>query len=259
MAVNVGAALAAVFAALNDKTLSPLKFKDYTWPHNPSLYDIKFARHMAEHDYIDISGAEFEDFGSAPRVFSGSGAFFGIDAYAQFGQLATVFYDKGPGKLIHPIWQPTMAMFSGLTVKQDPTPDYVEYTFEFTEHRDIDIIQEIKPTTGSSSGSTSSGSTSNARKITHIVKSGESLSYIASLYGITWRQIANDNKSLIKNPQSLQVGWKLVINAPAKVPSKGKKKVQKSVPGKTPAPVNDKPHFGDPKLDEAYKRLTAKE
>jgi LysM repeat protein len=253
----IAAAALAVAEAMKKAQLAPLQFKDYTWPHNPSEYDVKFVKNIAEHQYINISGAEFEDFGVGARIFSGSGVFFGPDAYAQFGALAKVFYDKGPGKLIHPIWQPTLAVFSNLTVKQDPTPFYVEYTFEFMEHRDIDIIKEVTST--SSSPSSSSGSSSGSKSMTHIVKSGESLSYIASLYGLTWRQIANDNKKLVKDPNVLQVGWKLVINNPGKVPSSKKKSTTKTTTSSgKPKPVDDKPQFSDPKLDEAYKRLLSK-
>ena len=41
----------------------------------------------------------------------GEGEFCGEDAYAQFGELANVFYEKGPGILIHPLWQTASAYF----------------------------------------------------------------------------------------------------------------------------------------------------
>jgi len=46
------------------------------------------------------------------------------------------------------------------------------------------------------------------------VKSGDSLSKIASKYGIAWKAIYEANKDIIKNPDLIQPGWKL------KIPSK---------------------------------------
>lgn len=222
--------------------LASLKYKKFVWPHNPSDYHISFVKDVAEHKYVNVSGAEIEDFGIGARIFSGSGAFFGPLAHQTFSELATVFYERGAGKLIHPIWQPTMAVFTKLDVTEEPTPNYVAYSFEFIESRDIDVIKELTKTGSSSSGSGSGGK---AKSVTHIVKSGESLSYIGTLYGIPWRQIATDNSKLIKNPNVLQIGWKLTINNPKKIPSKT------STIKRTNTTVSDKPPFSQ--LD--YQRL----
>lgn len=48
----------------------------------------------------------------------------------------------------------------------------------------------------------------------YTVKSGDSLSKIASHYGLKWKDIFEANKDLIKNPDLIQPGWKL------KIPSK---------------------------------------
>jgi nucleoid-associated protein YgaU len=48
----------------------------------------------------------------------------------------------------------------------------------------------------------------------YTVKSGDSLSKIASRYDVTWKDIFEANKDRIKNPDLIQPGWKL------KIPSK---------------------------------------
>ena len=48
----------------------------------------------------------------------------------------------------------------------------------------------------------------------YTVKKGDSLSKIASSYGIKWKDIFEANKDIIKNPDLIQPGWKL------KIPSK---------------------------------------
>ena len=46
------------------------------------------------------------------------------------------------------------------------------------------------------------------------VQKGDNLSKIASKYGVSWKQIYEGNKDIIKNPDLIQPGWKL------KIPSK---------------------------------------
>ena len=45
----------------------------------------------------------------------------------------------------------------------------------------------------------------------YTVKPGDNLSKIGSKYGVTWKQIYEANKGLIKNPDLIQPGWKLKI------------------------------------------------
>jgi nucleoid-associated protein YgaU len=46
------------------------------------------------------------------------------------------------------------------------------------------------------------------------VKSGDNLSKIGARYGVTWKEIYEANRDIIKNPDLIQPGWKL------KIPSK---------------------------------------
>ena len=45
----------------------------------------------------------------------------------------------------------------------------------------------------------------------YTVKSGDSLSKIATHYGIKWKDIFEANKDVIKNPDLIQPGWRLKI------------------------------------------------
>ena len=45
----------------------------------------------------------------------------------------------------------------------------------------------------------------------YIVQSGDSLSKIGSRFGISWKEIFEANKGLIKNPDLIQPGWKIKI------------------------------------------------
>ena len=47
----------------------------------------------------------------------------------------------------------------------------------------------------------------------YTVKKGDSLSKIASHYGMKWKDIFEANKDIIKNPDLIQPGWKLKIPA----------------------------------------------
>ena len=74
-----------------------------------------------------------QDLGRTNRIMEGEGEFVGPDAYSQFGQLANMFYNGGPGLLIHPLWQAANAYFVSLRLEQEPRPDFVRYSFTFWE------------------------------------------------------------------------------------------------------------------------------
>ena len=65
-------------------------------------------------------------------VISGSGVFFGEDAFDQFKKLAELFEDEEPGNLEHPIWGIRYCYFTGLELTQEPKDNYVSYKFTFT-------------------------------------------------------------------------------------------------------------------------------
>lgn len=112
--------------------LSTMRYKGFTWPHNPRVYSISFERKAALRK-IPFGNYHIQDLGLTRRVMRGEGEFVGEDAYQQFKKLATVFYDNGPGTLIHPLWDTSSAWFMELKLEQEPRPDYVKYGFTFWE------------------------------------------------------------------------------------------------------------------------------
>ena len=105
--------------------LTPMRFKDYTWPHNPEIYSVEYRRRMAVHA-VPFGRCVLQDLGGAYRVLEGEGAFAGADAYAEFLRLAEVFRQEGPGLLVHPVWPAERAYFVELQVTQLAQEDYAQ-------------------------------------------------------------------------------------------------------------------------------------
>jgi FOG: LysM repeat len=112
--------------------LSPMKYKNYTWPYNPRSYEITYERNLASHK-VPFGTYILQNTGRSNRVMRGAGEFAGAGAYEEFKKLATVFYDDNPGPLIHPVWQASNVYFSKLGLGMEPREDYVSYYFEFWE------------------------------------------------------------------------------------------------------------------------------
>lgn len=102
--------------------LAPMKYKDFTWPHNPRTYTIEYRREMGVHK-VPFGRYHMQDLGLTRRVMKGEGEFVGPGAYEQFKALAAVFYSDGPGALIHPVWQAANVYFVELSLSQEPRRD----------------------------------------------------------------------------------------------------------------------------------------
>ena len=137
--------------------LTPMRYKSYTWPHNPRVYSIDYERKMAVHK-VPFGYYYLQDLGRTRRVMEGEGEFVGEGAYSQFGQLANVFYEEGPGLLIHPVWQAASAYFVSLRLEQEPLPDYVRYSFTFWEDADYyNGAVRVESSAGAAAGTGSGG------------------------------------------------------------------------------------------------------
>ena len=108
--------------------LTPMRYKNYTWPHNPRVYSIDYERKMAVHK-VPFGLYHLQDLGRTRRVMEGEGEFVGADAYSQFGQLANVFYDSGPGPSRQPRRPPPVVpawaaatIWSGRGTPSGPSP-----------------------------------------------------------------------------------------------------------------------------------------
>ena len=184
--------------------LTPMRFKDFTWPHNPEVYSVEHRRRIAVHQ-VPFGGCVMQELGGSYRVLKGEGAFVGKDAYAQFKTLAEVFQQEGPGLLVHPVWPAERAYFASLEAVEEPLPDFVRYRFEFWEDwTGYDSgLKEIPVEI--SGGSDSGTSTSSAAQTVHTVRKGDTLWAIAKQYGVELTALIRANPQ-IKNPNLIYPG-----------------------------------------------------
>lgn len=111
--------------------MDKLRYKDYTWPYNPTTYVEKSTRTpcytiKADGEYV------FSGMSELKRVISGSGAFYGANAYNQFKKLIELAERPGAGELVHPIWGSRNCYFTCLEMTQEPREYYISYRFTFT-------------------------------------------------------------------------------------------------------------------------------
>lgn len=106
-----------------------LTYKDFEWPHNPHTYREEVSR---EPKFVTTEGVvRFQGLGEQKTVISGSGVFFGAEAYEKFRQLQALLGSAEPGVLTHPIWGSRNCYFTGLDMLQEPRENYVSYSFTF--------------------------------------------------------------------------------------------------------------------------------
>ena len=191
--------------------LTPMRYKEFTWPHNPEIYTVEYRRQMAAHK-VPFGRCVLQDLGYTYRVLKGEGVFTGNDAYRQFQELAAVFQESGPGLLVHPVWQAERAYFVELKVTEEPLPDYVRYSFTFWE----DWNGYSGGLTASDDGGALSGTGSrtaaaeSAAAETYTVRKGDTLWGIAKRYDVTLAALIAANPQ-IKNPNLISPGDKVLI------------------------------------------------
>ena len=184
--------------------LTPMRFKNYTWPHNPEIYAVERRRRLAVHP-VPCGGCVVQDLGGNYRILRGEGVFAGDRAYQQFRQLAEVFEEGGAGLLVHPIWQTERAWFAALTVEEEPLPDYVRYSFEFWEdwagyRSGLTAVQGA-----ASSPETPPETAVGTVEERYTVRKGDTLWGIAQRYGVALTALITANPQ-IKNPNLIYPG-----------------------------------------------------
>ena len=191
--------------------LTPMRYKDYVWPHNPKTYRIQYQRRVAVHK-IPFGRYAMQDMGLGNRVMTGEGEFFGKDAYGEFKKLASVFYQDGAGTLYHPVWQTSTAYFTQLSLAQEPREDYVRYTFTFWEEwreKQETVSGGGQGNPAEKSGTAQTPSAGLAEQY-HTVVQGETLWGLSRQYGLTLGGLLDLNPQ-IKNPNVLPVGTRVRV------------------------------------------------
>lgn len=186
--------------------LTPMRFKDYTWPYNPETYEISWQRKIAARK-IPYGRYCLQDLGLSCRVMSGEGTFTGPDAYREFSKLTKVFCSDGPGILVHPVWEARSAYFVSLELREKPLPDYVHYAFTFWQNG-VTASGLTKLTAAAQTKNFSPAAAGTTRIYT--VKSGDTLWGIAKTFGVTLTALLAANPG-IKNPNLIYPGQKVVI------------------------------------------------
>ena len=192
--------------------LKPMRYKEYTWPHNPETYAVEYRRQVTAHK-VPLGGWCLQDLGQTYRVFQGEGVFAGEGAYEEFRSLAEVFFQEGPGLLVHPVWRTVSVYFVELELTEEPLPDYVRYRFAFWEDGNTSsgVLTEVSvenSDSGTAAGSTAgrdSGQTS-----TYTVCKGDTLWGIAGRYGVSLTDLIAANPQ-IKNPNLIYPGDQVKI------------------------------------------------
>jgi len=187
--------------------LTPMRYKNYTWPHNPEVYAVERRRRLAVHP-VPYGRCVVQDLGGSCRVLRGEGVFAGPDAYEQFRCLAEVFQEGGPGLLVHPVWRTEQAWFASLEVEEEPLPDYVRYRFAFWEDWNgyTGALTEVQTETAAPQG----GSPASQGVTRYTVRRGDTLWGIAKRYGVPLTALIAANPG-IKNPNLIYPGNEVVI------------------------------------------------
>ena len=192
--------------------LAPMRYKEFTWPHNPETYQVEHRRQVAVHK-VPFGGYVLQDLGAGCRVLEGEGTFAGKDAYATFRALEQVFDQPGPGLLVHPVWPASSAYFVTLQLTEEPLPDFVRYRFAFWEDQGgykaglTEIAAGGKEEGGSTGGASQSAPSYSG---TYVVRKGDTLWGIAGRYGVALADLIAANPQ-IKNPNLIYPGETVVI------------------------------------------------
>ena len=194
--------------------LSPMRFKNFVWPHNPRVYSITYERKIAVHK-IPFGRHYLQSLGQTRRVLKGEGEFVGEGAYDAFKALANVFYEEMPGTLVHPVWATTTAWFAGLELRQEPRRDYVAYSFEFWEVVPDGGTTALTAVAVSSGGtladnSAASGAAAAVQEEWYTVVKGDTLWGLSQRYGVALSQVIALNPQ-ISNPNLIYVGQRVRI------------------------------------------------
>lgn len=187
--------------------LKPMRYKDYTWPHNPETYQVEYRRRVAALK-VPFGGYCLQDLGQTCRVMRGEGTFAGEGAYEEFQALEAVFRLEGPGLLVHPVWRTANAYFVELDLLERPLPDYVRYSFAFWEEDGAyaaGLREEAGPGGAPSGGGEAAGETA-----AYTVRKGDTLWGIAGRYGVTLTALIAANPQ-IKNPNLIYPGDRVNI------------------------------------------------
>ena len=124
------------------KSLDKIRYKNFKFPNNPETTSFKCDRSYIKHKYPELVGNELEDFGVNAIVITGSGYFFGNDAYDTFKKLYSEYMKGGVGDFSHPIFtQVTRGLMTNLECNVGAEVNAVRYSFEVIADSEPNIVE----------------------------------------------------------------------------------------------------------------------
>ncbi len=121
--------------------MQTMEYKNFVWPNNPKTCMLRYERYTAQNK-VPMGASTTADLGRGCCTMEGEGEFFGPDAYTHFQKLVEVFRSEGAGTLTHPVWGSMQALFTQLTLRQEPEENYVSYGFTFREVSALPLMEE---------------------------------------------------------------------------------------------------------------------
>lgn len=128
-------------AILPINKLNTMRYKTFTWEYNPERCSYSCEKSYANHKYPELLGGELEDMDVNSVIISGTGEFFGENAYKRWQELVAVFQENGVGSFYHPVYSDvTEALLIELKSDMEPRDDYIRYTFTFVSNKIPDKV-----------------------------------------------------------------------------------------------------------------------
>lgn len=112
--------------------MANLSFGTFVWPNDPEKYREKCVREPV-YTQNDDGTTTFSGMSEVKRTVTGSGVFFGSNAYSNFKQLLALVSQSQAANLVHPIWGTRKGYLTELISDLEPREDYVAYSFTFLE------------------------------------------------------------------------------------------------------------------------------
>ena len=113
-------------------SLSKIRFKGYSWEHNPKTLTIEKQRILRE-QFIPFGKSKQQNMGERSKVVKGTGQLFGEDCFEQYLELLELQSRSGSGILSLPDTKPFYAYFKSLELECEPSPNLITYNFVFVD------------------------------------------------------------------------------------------------------------------------------
>lgn len=170
-------------------TSALIRYKGFTWHHNPKVLKIQNAKKTLELTYPYDFATTSEMFRQG-CVIKGEGELYGEDCIEQFNKLNELFAEKGEGVLSVGGLPSVVAIFKKLELLCEAKENVISYSFEFEENSTKEKSLYKTPY--------------------HIAVSGETLWHISNTYNVPVETLAKLNP-IYKRPDSVKVGDKVIL------------------------------------------------